>query len=166
MSNFNLDWAIDLFLIRFNNVKVLVTTFLLVWISSIVIAQTPDNLKHLPDSILKDYIFDGSFPEFPDSISVTPCNCITPNADNQNECFFPNIQADSITSYRFQVFNRWGELVYQTNQKFCWHGVSGEDESEELLPDDVYIYRVSFEKILGDETTTFTGHINVYNDSD
>lgn len=45
----------------------------------------------------------------------------TPNGDNVNDYFRP--QGDEIFSYTFQIFNRWGELVYSADETdLGWDG--------------------------------------------
>ena len=39
---------------------------------------------------------------------------ISPNGDNTNELFVPSI-AGEIRSFRLQIFNRWGEKVFESN---------------------------------------------------
>ena len=59
---------------------------------------------------------------------VEECNALvptafSPNNDGINDFFFPFINCDSITNYHFEVFNRWGELVFETlNKEVLWDG--------------------------------------------
>jgi len=49
-------------------------------------------------------------------------NAFTPNDDGKNDCFKVNIPGD-ITAYQFQIFNRWGQVVYATfTYDDCWDG--------------------------------------------
>lgn len=77
-------------------------------------------------------IVDDNGCEIKDSVNVrlgvksfTP-NTFTPNDDGINDCFKPFFAAESeITSYRFSVFDRWGNHVYTTtNMVDCWDGMN------------------------------------------
>lgn len=48
-------------------------------------------------------------------------NAFTPNNDGLNDCFKVSLVQE--TSYEIQIFNRWGQLVYQSNNPdSCWDG--------------------------------------------
>lgn len=66
-----------------------------------------------------------------DTIVVSPKKCMagffaptafTPNGDNLNDSFAPLIFGN-VVSYRFTIFNRWGEVVFQTTEaRKGWDG--------------------------------------------
>jgi gliding motility-associated-like protein len=68
-------------------------------------------------------------------------NAFSPNHDNINEAFKPFLKADfyTINTYEFSIFNRWGNLVFQTKDKeAAWNGTwRGQD-----LPNEVYVWVV------------------------
>ena len=41
-------------------------------------------------------------------------NSFTPNGDGLNDYFFPYGDKIDLDNYKFQVFNRWGEVVFST----------------------------------------------------
>lgn len=53
-------------------------------------------------------------------------NAFTPNGDGRNDCFGIN-RWGSVKIDRFSIYNRWGQIVFQTNNPAeCWDGkVSG-----------------------------------------
>ena len=63
-------------------------------------------------------------------ISYEDCGCVlytpdifTPNADGQNDVFQP-FGCGDITITSLSIFNRWGELVFQTAEPpFAWNGM-------------------------------------------
>lgn len=63
-----------------------------------------------------------------DSITINPFDCITyipavftPNYDYSNDLFF--IDASNVSSFQIQILNRWGEMVYKSEDKnFKWDG--------------------------------------------
>jgi gliding motility-associated-like protein len=79
-------------------------------------------------SIYIDKAFDIEFP-----------NVFSPNGDNANDFFRP--EGGPLKNLSWQVFNRWGELVYSTNETgLGWDGkYMGIDQ-----PTGVYVYFASY----------------------
>jgi len=58
-------------------------------------------------------------------IIINPCsliiytpNIFTPNSDAINEGFIPSIyDIDDVVTFHMQIFNRWGDMIYETNKK-------------------------------------------------
>ena len=65
---------------------------------------------------------------FPRGVIYIP-NAFTPNGDNANDYFRP--QGDEFEKFEYQIFNRWGELVFNGDDKDSgWDGsVNGEPVS-------------------------------------
>lgn len=75
----------------------------------------------------------------PDVIYYMP-SAFTPNDDNINETFKPIGLAFAI-NYKFIVFNRWGEILFNTdNPQNGWDGKF----DGELVEQDLYFYRLEF----------------------
>lgn len=64
----------------------------------------------------------------------------TPNKDGRNDKFCLKGWSYCVADFRMRIFNRWGQIVYDTNDSgFCWDGsFNGED-----LPAGVYVYTIS-----------------------
>ena len=64
-------------------------------------------------------------------------NTFTPNGDNLNEQFHPVVDG-KFTDYNFQIYNRWGELIFEADHPdIGWDGsISGEP-----APTGTYIYK-------------------------
>jgi trimeric autotransporter adhesin len=63
----------------------------------------------------------------------------TPNGDGVNDVFKP-ISGFISNEYKFMVFNRWGEKVFETeNTEAGWDGGLGNNLPS---PDGVYLYRI------------------------
>ncbi len=57
-----------------------------------------------------------------DPADVFVPNTFTPNGDGQNDVLF--VRANMITEMYFAVYNRWGEMVFETtNQNVGWDGI-------------------------------------------
>ncbi len=86
-----------------------------------------------------------------DTITITleECDCnfflpnaFTPNGDGVNDSFGPTYSCD-IIYYELQIYNRWGELVYQTTDiNAPWEARS----KNESLPLGAYIYKISYQE--------------------
>lgn len=64
-------------------------------------------------------------------------NAFTPNGDGINETFAPKGQ--SIQVFNMKIFNRWGELLYETDS--MEKGWDGQYQGV-LSQQDVYIYKI------------------------
>lgn len=64
-------------------------------------------------------------------------NVFTPNADNVNDQFRMVGSSDNITDFQISIFNRWGVLLFKTNEpSFSWDGIFNNN----IVPDGVYFY--------------------------
>lgn len=68
-------------------------------------------------------------------------NAFTPNGDGDNDRFLPLLYCP-LTDYLFRVYNRWGEMMFETrNPGEGWDGTfNGLD-----APSDAYVWLVEFE---------------------
>jgi gliding motility-associated-like protein len=77
--------------------------------------------------------------EFLDSLGFFP-NVFTPNGDGLNDCLPMNSMSE-FSSLNFFVYNRWGDLVFETtNIKECW---KGQTQNGEPLSEGTYFYLFS-----------------------
>ncbi|MEX1000866.1 MAG: gliding motility-associated C-terminal domain-containing protein [Crocinitomicaceae bacterium] len=69
-----------------------------------------------------------------------------PNAfmiNGENPVFKPIINLFEFDSYQLEIYNRWGEVIFSTDDKDL--GWNGRDEFGDLKSEGTYIYRVRFE---------------------
>jgi gliding motility-associated-like protein len=88
-------------------------------------------------------------------------NSFTPDLDGLNELFLPRI-ACQVRGYRFSVFNRWGEVVFQSDTPDeGWNG-SGLDGAY-WVPEDLYIWQLIYHAELygGDRLVQQQGFVAV-----
>ena len=98
--------------------------------------------------------------EAADSVTITPicdnsilfmANVFTPNGDGVNDRFYPQGKGISMV-HKFQVYNRWGELLFEAynipvnDERYGWDGTF---KGLPLNP-DVYVYMVDVSCVLGD----------------
>lgn len=67
-------------------------------------------------------------------------NAFTPNGDGVNDFFCA--KGIGIESYELFVFNRWGNIVFTTNDiNKMWNGIAS--ESDEIITQDTYVWKVN-----------------------
>jgi gliding motility-associated-like protein len=85
-------------------------------------------------------------------------NTFTPDGNGHNEKFFPVVSGDDPDSYLLRIFNRWGELIFQSqNKNEKWDGTfKGEDCKTDTY---VWILRTKYKD--GDRHFDYRGHVNL-----
>lgn len=82
-------------------------------------------------------------------------NIITPNGDNMNDVL--KLQAGGLSSFTLQIFNRFGRIVFETNDvNDFWNGTN---ENNEVV-DGVYFYAITAET-RGQGVKKYSGNITV-----
>ena len=94
--------------------------------------------------------------EFDNSLIIYVPNTFTPNGDEMNQVFQPIIPAP-VTSYRLRIYNRWGELIFESfDPSNYWEGTY----NGELVPDGIYTWEIIVVTVEAD-TYKNIGHVNV-----
>jgi len=91
-------------------------------------------------------------------------NVFTPNGDNINDYFRPLEPYYFVEKIDIQIYNRWGQLMYQTNDPdILWNGTNY--RNGKVVSDGVYYYicDVYERRITGEEVRHLTGFIHVFN---
>jgi gliding motility-associated-like protein len=65
-------------------------------------------------------------------------NIFTPNNDGLNDFFLVIIAGDNIEAISTEVWNRWGQRVYEGKNNSGWDG----SQNGKPAPSDVYVYRI------------------------
>ena len=93
----------------------------------------------------------------PELIVYTP-NAFTPDGDNVNDVFMPSILGHIDTSYELLIFNRWGEIIFQSQHtSLGWDGtVDGT-----LAPAEVYVWKITMRAEATNMDHTFQGHVTL-----
>ena len=85
-------------------------------------------------------------------------NAFTPNSDGLNDTFQPKGSGFKSSEYKMQVFNRWGELIYETSEFMKgWDGYHGNELSEQ----GIYTYRIEVKPLYGENRKLYTGSVNL-----
>jgi gliding motility-associated-like protein len=83
-------------------------------------------------------------------------NVFTPNEDGYNDVF--KLYADGMTIISMQIFNRWGQMVYETNN--VNEGWNGYFNSGAIAPEGTYYY-VANAKYLNNEKQELKGSLTL-----
>ena len=102
--------------------------------STVTVNGCESPISSIDLSILKIFTFDDF--EFP--------NVITPNGDGINDNLDLENYFETCQEFTFNVFNRWGNLVYQQSNTGVPFGGLTLDAA--TLIDGVYLYKLSYEK--------------------
>ena len=123
----------------------------------------PDALNYNPEASIDD----GSclYPEpidaeCPDHTIFVP-NTFTPNNDGINDVFKVITDADCFLEWSTTIFNRWGNVVWQTNDPDeIWQGESR--DGTHYVADGVYIYKIEAKGVLPSATQSLQGHLTIF----
>lgn len=93
-------------------------------------------------------------------INVYVPNTFTPNGDEHNQLFYPVFSGFDFdrNGYSFQVFNRWGEVVFQS--KNFQEGWDGNHKGEQSLP-GTFSWKISYSGNIIREVKEVVGHVNL-----
>ncbi len=79
-----------------------------------------------------------------------PSGGIYVTGDPRNHIFHPNLVSGDIVEYEFQIFNRWGNLFFQSNEvERGWDGYF----NGKLCPQDVYVWKIRCKFANGEQVT-------------
>lgn len=100
--------------------------------------------------------------EVDDRIVFYVPNTFTPDNDDFNEVFQPVFTAGfDPYDYNLLIFNRWGEVIFESNDATVgWDGTYGAD-SQEIVKDGTYIWKIEFKETMSDKRHVHSGHVNV-----
>ncbi len=94
-----------------------------------------------------------------DSCFVRLQSAITVNSDDQQVRIIQNCYFDSIS---IRIYNRWGEIMYETNQVALDHSINWEWWKNKELKSEVYVWMIKVHFINTEfMRKTFSGHITV-----
>ncbi|MCP4443283.1 MAG: T9SS type B sorting domain-containing protein [Aureispira sp.] len=85
-------------------------------------------------------------------------SAFTPNGDNKNDQFRP-VDANNIDVRTFQVFNRWGQVMYNNPNDYS-NGWNGEVNGK-IQPRDVYLFIFEYKKPNDAEYTLIRGEVTL-----
>jgi gliding motility-associated-like protein len=98
----------------------------------------------------------------PEVIVYVP-NTFTPDNDEYNPVFKPIFTSGyDAESYTLLIFNRWGEVVFEShNTSVGWDGSYGKNNEISLVQDGTYTWKIEFKQSFNDKKIIMVGHVNV-----
>jgi gliding motility-associated-like protein len=86
-------------------------------------------------------------------------NAFTPDGNKHNETFLPIFTSGfDIYGYNLLIFNRWGEVVFESNNSNVgWDGTYG----GETAPEGVYVWQIKVKVIGVDKPEVHRGHVSL-----
>lgn len=122
-----------------------------------------ENPTHVFDQVgtnkikLIAYNTANCFDEYETELEVAPFfipNAFSPNDDGKNDVFFDGTPVLNVQSFDMQIFNRWGQNIYETDSFFRpWDGLM---KNGDPSPEGLYTYKIRIFSIKG-KYYEFTG---------
>lgn len=116
----------------------LILSIAMIFIMTAINAQNTERYRVTAVKKLNNQILSVS-----NEVEVTPAStfyiptAFSPNGDGLNETF--GIIGEGITEYSMQIFNRWGELIFESNNTASqWDGTY----ANEKVQTGVYVFKV------------------------
>ncbi|MGZ3864546.1 MAG: PKD domain-containing protein [Bacteroidia bacterium] len=92
-----------------------------------------------------------------DEFMIYVPNAFSPNGDGINETFFA--KGEGIKEFKMWIFDRWGQLIYFTND--IYKGWDGRMHNKgEVLLEDVYVWKIEC-KTTRNESKMLRGHVSL-----
>ena len=92
------------------------------------------NILGCKDSVSKEVIIKGDY------VLFAP-NAFTPNGDGLNETFFPKGIGIDESNFKFMIFDRWGDLIFNTNNiEEPWDGRA--NDGKKMAQIDTYVWKI------------------------
>jgi len=103
------------------------------------------------DSVCQDVVIDDEF------LIYVP-NAFTPDGDGINDVFLPKLQGYDPLNYNLQIFDRWGELIFESqHQEMGWDGTY----RNELCKTDVYVWQIKVKDAVSGKINNYKGHVSL-----
>lgn len=99
-----------------------------------------------------------------DNLSVYVPNAFTPDGDGLNDVFFPKGKnhntPEGLESYEFLIFNRWGEMIWDSNIPYQpWDGT--DEKSGKKVQQDTYVWKLVVYDNVNATLNSYYGHVSL-----
>ncbi|MCT4582851.1 MAG: gliding motility-associated C-terminal domain-containing protein [Flavobacteriales bacterium] len=85
-------------------------------------------------------------------------NSFTPDGDGLNDVFIPHISGEKENSYHLKIFNRWGNLIFESSDKNNgWDGTI----NSEYVKNDTYIWKIEVTDNIKNEEHQYIGYVSL-----
>ena len=87
-------------------------------------------------------------------------NAFTPGNDGLNDLLTPSVLGLLQSTYHFQVFDRWGHIVFESyTVGEGWNGSF--QNGTHYVQEDVYLWRIEGQDVRSADVVTLQGHVTV-----
>lgn len=94
------------------------------------------------------------------SIQIYVPNAFTPDNDGINEVFKPVMYGFEVEEYAFQIWNRWGEMIFESNDPDQgWIGNS--ENGDHYVQNDVYVWKLIVKPQHNPEVKELNGWVTI-----
>lgn len=91
-----------------------------------------------------------------EEFSIYVPNAFTPDNNEHNNEFRVIVLGERTNSFEMQIYNRWGEMVYETRDHLVdWDGTY----EGNICPDGTYIWKIRLKAKNVDDVKTYAGHV-------
>lgn len=88
-------------------------------------------------------------------------NTFTPNGNGLNDVFLPLVNGYEAGSYHLMIFDRWGNLIFESEDPlFGWNGKVQDGSSDKICQIDTYVWVINVKEFNG-VNHRFRGHVNL-----
>lgn len=85
-------------------------------------------------------------------------NTFTPDGFGINDLFIPGVHGVNVNDYELLIFNRWGELIFQSpSYEAGWDGT----HKGIKVKQDVYVWKLKVKNYLNEEKKEYIGNVNL-----
>lgn len=128
------------------------------------------NFREAGDYLVQLIVYNGfCYDTAWDYVNVDPLltvyipNSFTPGRNGVNDLFGPRGEGIELESWDMEIFNRWGQMIWQTGSydKF-WDGTNW--YTGEKVPVGTYVYHIKFREFADLDRHEYTGWVNVIRD--
>ena len=85
-------------------------------------------------------------------------NTFTPNGDGKNDVFKVEGENIGLLNFSFEVYNRWGELIFYTdNPNIGWDGF--DKDAKGLVQNGVYLWKVTARDKVSGKINDYNGYV-------
>ncbi|MFB6258575.1 MAG: PKD domain-containing protein [Flavobacteriales bacterium] len=117
------------------------------------VCLTATSSEGCKDTVCKEVVVKGKF------FLYVP-NAFTPDGDGINDLFRPVINGMDRSDYRFEIYDRWGKLVFKTKDpEKGWDGSI--DGNKDASKTDVYVWKVITTNKYTGNSIVETGHVTL-----
>ncbi|MCH2225493.1 MAG: gliding motility-associated C-terminal domain-containing protein [Crocinitomicaceae bacterium] len=99
-----------------------------------------------------------AFVEVRDEFTIWVPNSFTPDGDEFNNTFHPTVSDIDASSYDLFVFNRWGEVIFESHDPTIgWDGT----HNGRFMENGMYVWKIRLKSIYTDELREYSGNVTM-----